>query len=170
MISPEAGPKYLRRKEENMPIISSYMNEKCRCGHTLYSHGYSGCDFCSCPRAIVPTLTDVSSDYRPGPQGDPTYLSLLDEMKDLHIRKNAGYSGDSPDRWANFRLSESLGVSPVLGVLVRMSDKWIRITNLIKNKDFDLVGEAIEDTLMDLAAYCLIAVCLLREGKKHENN
>ena len=27
--------------------------------------------------------------------GDPKYLQLLDEMKELHIRKNAGYSGNS---------------------------------------------------------------------------
>lgn len=95
--------------------------------------------------------------------GDPTYLKLLEEMKELHIKKNMGYSGDSVDRWANFRLSGAFGVSPFLGVMVRMSDKWIRITNLIKNPSFDKVGEAIEDTLMDLASYALIAICLRRE-------
>ena len=31
--------------------------------------------------------------------GDPKYLQLLEEMKDLHIKKNAGYSGDNLDRW-----------------------------------------------------------------------
>ena len=99
--------------------------------------------------------------------GDPNYLKLLDEMKELHVKKNKGYSGDSEDRWANFRLSEQFGVPAYLGALVRMSDKWIRITNLIKNPDFDQVGESITDTLMDLAAYCLIVICLLREmGEK----
>ena len=101
--------------------------------------------------------------------GDPTYLQLLEEMKSLHIRKNAGYSGDSHDRWANFRLAETFGVSSLLGVMVRMSDKWIRITNLVKNPSFDQVGEAIEDTLMDLASYALIAICILREGKKYND-
>lgn len=103
------------------------------------------------------------------PNGDPTYLQLLEEMKSLHIRKNAGYSGESPDRWANFRLAESFGVSTFLGVMVRMSDKWIRITNLVKNPSLDKVGEAIEDTLMDLASYSLIAVCILKEAKLKEN-
>jgi len=97
--------------------------------------------------------------------GDPTYLQLLEEMKSLHIRKNAGYSGESSDRWANFRLAESFGVSTFLGVMVRMSDKWIRITNLVKNPSLDKVGEAIEDTLMDLASYALIAICILKETK-----
>lgn len=91
------------------------------------------------------------------------YLDLLDEMKDLHIRKNAGYAGDSPDPWANFRMSEAFGVSSFLGVLVRMSDKYIRITNLVKSPKNEKVGENIKDTLFDLAAYALIAIAILEE-------
>lgn len=98
--------------------------------------------------------------------GNPAYLKLLEDMKDLHIKKNTGYSGDSNDDWANFRMSEALGIPAHMGALVRMSDKWIRITNLVKNPNFDQVGESIIDTLMDLAAYCLIVICLLRE-KRH---
>lgn len=92
------------------------------------------------------------------------YLQLLDEMKELHIRKNAGYAGDSPDPWANFRLSEAIGISPFKGILVRMSDKWIRITNLVKNPNNEKVGESIKDTLFDLAAYALIAIAVLEEN------
>ena len=98
--------------------------------------------------------------------GDPNYLELLEKMKQLHIAKNAGYSGDSSDRWANFRLSQAFGISPILGVMVRMSDKWIRIQNLLKNPDNEKVGESIKDTLMDLASYALIAICLLEEKSK----
>jgi len=98
-------------------------------------------------------------------QGDPQYLKLLDEMKTLHINKNAGYSGDSSDRWANFRLAEVVGVEAWRGAMIRMTDKWIRITNLIKNPSNEKVGESIEDTLMDLASYALIVICLLREKR-----
>ena len=101
-------------------------------------------------------------------KGDPNYLKLLDEMRSLHIAKNMGYSGESKDRWANFRMSEVFGVPDYLGALVRMSDKWVRITNLIKNPDLDKVGESVEDTLMDLASYCLIVICLLREKRNNE--
>jgi hypothetical protein len=98
---------------------------------------------------------------------DKRYLQLLDEMKDLHTRKNAGYAGkDNPDAWANFRMSEAFGVSAFKGCLVRMSDKYIRVTNLVKNPDNDQVGENVKDTLFDLAAYALIAVCLLEEQGK----
>jgi hypothetical protein len=97
--------------------------------------------------------------------GSPRYLQLLKEMESLHIAKNAGYAGaDNSDPWANFRMSEAFGVSPVLGVLVRMSDKYIRITNLIKDESNERVGESIKDTLKDLSAYALIAVCLIEES------
>lgn len=85
-------------------------------------------------------------------------------MKELHIKKNAGYAGEgNKDPWANFRLSESFGVSPILGCLVRMSDKFIRVQNLIKKPSNEQVGENIKDTLMDLASYALITICLMEE-------
>jgi hypothetical protein len=92
------------------------------------------------------------------------YIKLLEEAKDLHIRKNAGYSGaDNPDPWANFRMAEDFGVSAFRGCLVRMSDKYIRIKNLLKDPNNEQVGESIKDTLKDLSAYALIALCLLEE-------
>ena len=98
--------------------------------------------------------------------GDPQYLKLLDEMRELHLKKNAGYSGDNPDRWVNFRMAENFGVSAFLGCLVRMSDKFNRVQNLVKNPRNEQVGEAITDTLMDLASYALISICLLQEREK----
>ena len=92
------------------------------------------------------------------------YLSLLEGMRDLHIRKNAGYAGaTNPDPWANFRMSEDFDVSAFKGCLIRMTDKYIRVKNLVKSPENEQVGENIKDTLQDLAAYALIAVCLLEE-------
>lgn len=92
------------------------------------------------------------------------YKQLLDEAWDLHIRKNAGYAGaESPDPWANFRMSEAFNVSAFEGCMVRLTDKYIRVTNLMKSADNEQVGESIRDTLRDLSAYALIAVCLLDE-------
>lgn len=99
--------------------------------------------------------------------GSPRYLELLREAEDLHIAKNAGYAGaDNPDAFANFRMSEAFGVDPFRGALVRMSDKYIRVTNLVKDPNNDQVGESIIDTLKDLAAYALIAVCLYEEQNR----
>lgn len=95
--------------------------------------------------------------------GSAEYLELLQDMADLHRRKSAGYAGDSPDPWINFREASEFGVTAETGVLIRMSDKWSRIKSLSKNPANDKVGENLKDTLMDLAAYALIAICLINE-------
>lgn len=94
------------------------------------------------------------------------YLKLLDEMKQMHEQKNAGYSGESADSWSNFRKSELFGVTPFEGCMVRLSDKFTRIANLSRNPKLDMVGEKITDTLMDLASYALIGICLYNEQEK----
>lgn len=95
------------------------------------------------------------------------FLELLDQIRDTHIRKSAGYAGaNNPDTWANFRLSEDFGVPAFIGCLVRLSDKFKRVANLVKDSNNDQVGESIKDTLIDLASYCLIAICLFEETEK----
>lgn len=89
---------------------------------------------------------------------------IIQEMQELHSKKNAGYAGkDNPDPWANFRMAERIGLTAFQGCLTRWGDKVIRVENLVKNSENDQVGENLTDTLMDCAAYSLIAVCLLRE-------
>lgn len=103
------------------------------------------------------------------------FIELLHQMEELHRKKNAGYSGNSLDPFKNFRECEDIDVSAFRGCLVRMCDKWSRVKNLVKNPDNEQVGEAITDTLMDMAVYSLIAICLYEEqnqkkekGKKDE--
>lgn len=92
------------------------------------------------------------------------FFELLEEMKEMWLNKNAGYAGqDNPDPYANFRLSEWFGVPVTKGVMIRMSDKFKRLANLTKNPSNDKVGENIKDTLMDMAVYCIILICLLEE-------
>ena len=94
----------------------------------------------------------------------PDYWLLFDEIVSLHIRKNAGYAGvGCTDPWANFRMAQWFNVTAFTGCLIRMTDKFIRIVNLSKNPNADQVGEAITDTLQDLAVYCIIAMCLWEE-------
>jgi hypothetical protein len=93
-------------------------------------------------------------------------MELTDKMKDIHIRKNAGYAGDCEDPWANFRYSELFEVSAFKGCMIRLSDKFIRAANLIKNPDNEQVGEALTDTLLDLANYAIIAICLYFEEQE----
>ena len=94
------------------------------------------------------------------------YRELLDQAWDLHVRKNAGYAGaDNPDPWANFRMCEAFGIRAFDGCMVRLSDKYIRVTNLLRAPSNEQVGESLRDTLQDLAAYAYIGICLLDEER-----
>lgn len=96
--------------------------------------------------------------------GHPRFRKLLKEMQRIHETKNSDYSeADIP--LSNFRLSEKFGVEPYLGVLIRISDKYSRICQLVKNKK-SKVDEKIEDTLIDMANYCLLMVILYEERNK----
>jgi hypothetical protein len=92
------------------------------------------------------------------------YQKLFDDIILLHTKKNAGYAGvGATDPWANFRPAEWFDVSPLLGCLIRMGDKIIRVRNLNENPNADQVNESITDTLQDLAVYCIVAMCLTQE-------
>lgn len=91
---------------------------------------------------------------------------LAAQAAQIHVDKNAGYAGiGNPDPWANFRLATRFNISAYDGVLVRMSDKYIRLRNLRANPANDRIGESIVDTLVDLVAYALIAICLWEESR-----
>lgn len=92
--------------------------------------------------------------------GHPEYLKILDEMRSLHVRKAADY-GRGVDPLANVRASAEFGIPAWVGVMVRAGDKMHRIKSLIVNGS--LKNESVEDSLMDLAAYALIALVLYRE-------
>lgn len=92
--------------------------------------------------------------------GDPRFYALLEEIAELHSRKNHDYAPSS-EPLANFRMAEKLGVPGWKGVLVRMSDKWSRIQQLASGKTAK--NESLRDSLIDNAVYSLICVILLDE-------
>lgn len=81
--------------------------------------------------------------------------------------KNHDYAGDS-DALKNFRYSALVGVDMARGILVRMTDKLARISNLL-DKDPKVANESIADTLMDLINYTAILKAYL-EDKSEETN
>ena len=91
---------------------------------------------------------------------DP-YLDLLDELRELTLKKRAGYSPGA-DPFANFRQSTMFGVDPVKGILVRVMDKLSRVASLLESALNDMIGESIEDNLIDAGNYLLIAVAYRR--------
>jgi hypothetical protein len=93
-------------------------------------------------------------------RGDPRFLALLDDIEKLHADKQADY-GRSNDPFANVRASEEWGVSPWIGALIRATDKVRRLQTFATKSE--LINEGVEDSLMDLAVYALIALVLFRE-------
>lgn len=92
--------------------------------------------------------------------GDPRFHQLLREIAELHDRKQQDY-GRSGDPFANVRASEEWGIRPWVGALIRATDKMKRLQKAARGGK--LANESVEDSLMDLAVYALIALILYRE-------
>jgi hypothetical protein len=92
--------------------------------------------------------------------GHPGYLKILEEMRLLHEKKAADY-GSKADPFKNIRAATCLGIEPWKAALLRARDKWSRIEAYIENGS--LQNESLEDSLMDGAAYFLIALAMRRE-------
>lgn len=92
------------------------------------------------------------------------FKETLKKMEEIMLAKNHDYSGDvNPFR--NFEMVEHLGITSVEnGILVRMTDKITRISNLL-GKEGKVLDEKVEDTLLDLANYAVILKCYM-ESKK----
>jgi hypothetical protein len=96
------------------------------------------------------------------------FLARLDELYKMNVeisrKKNSDYAtGDDP--FKNFRLCEFIGVCSVeKGMLVRISDKLSRISNLLDTQA-EVSDETINDTLSDLANYAMIMRMYIENGK-----
>jgi len=95
--------------------------------------------------------------------GHPMFHELLEKMREIHNSKNADYGAGK--QLGNFEEAEDFGVSAFKGVLVRLSDKYSRIKSLCnrEGEEGEVKDESIEDTLIDLANYALIAIIVRRE-------
>ena len=93
---------------------------------------------------------------------EQTFLSALKEMAELHDRKNLDY-GTEEDPFANVRSSEEFGIPAWLGAIVRANDKMRRLKTFAKKRR--LANESVEDSLLDMANYAVIALVLYRQAE-----
>lgn len=101
------------------------------------------------------------------------YLKFAEEtmhkMLTISRKKNKDYTGGTTDPFANFSRVEPLGVcSTEQGFLVRITDKLCRIASFVKQGELEVKDESVQDTLMDMANYCILMLGYL-ESKKHDN-
>jgi hypothetical protein len=112
--------------------------------------------------------SDTYAEWQPSFQGDALrpgsaeFLAVLDELKQLHLRKTLDYGVDE-DALSNIRMSADIVNLPAwAGCVLRMMDKMHRLRAYFRRGKVEFDG--LEDTLKDIACYAVIAEVLRREG------
>jgi hypothetical protein len=97
------------------------------------------------------------------------YLAMFQEitaqMYETTKRKNSDYTGDLGDAFKNFTAVEQMtggAVTTEQGFFTRMMDKMMRFAGFVRNGTLQVQDEKIEDTILDMAVYCILFVCYRR--------
>lgn len=83
-----------------------------------------------------------------------SFKEISKEISDLYEKKNTAYGNSFADTY------KRLGI---ISAVTRLSDKYNRLCNLVTNSNIDDLGESLEDTLKDLAAYSIMTLIELRK-------
>lgn len=101
------------------------------------------------------------------------HKTLTDKMHEITCVKNADYSGSGDDPFSNFRqighIVQKDGIEEI-GFVTRMSDKMSRIGSFVSKGTLMVKDESVEDTLLDLANYCLLFIGYLRDKKERRGD
>lgn len=82
---------------------------------------------------------------------------IVEEMKDIHAKKNADYGNNFHKRYEKWGF---------LTALLRLSDKMERLENIYENDDIQVKDESVYDTLIDLANYAVMTAVEIRNNNK----
>lgn len=97
----------------------------------------------------------------PEPSNVSTFHRITAALASQYQRKNEAY-GDS--------FGKSVNKYGVISALTRMSDKWNRLESLLIDGNKNEVNdESVDDTLLDLATYCIMTVLATRSDDEIEN-
>lgn len=86
------------------------------------------------------------------------FKEIAIELGELYEAKNKCYNNSFGDTY------KKLGI---VSAVTRISDKYNRLCNLATNPDIDNLGESLEDTLKDMASYCIMTVMELKNEDKN---
>lgn len=85
-----------------------------------------------------------------------SFTDIAAYMCTLHEMKNSDYGNAFAVSFLQYEgLKDGAGLQYAVG---RMGDKMQRITNLAFKGNQKVKGESIKDTLIDMAAYCIMTV------------
>ena len=117
------------------------------CEHT---RGTEICTTCFYTNDSLPTNFATTEDY---------YIEVGRELAKIYHEKDKRY-GSSVEKGYNKRGLNSL--------LWRLEDKMNRLEHMVENPSVGDYGESIDDTLTDIANYCMIVLAIRR--KKGESS
>ncbi len=82
----------------------------------------------------------------------------MDGLHDVYVKKNADYGNSATDTYKRFGM---------IAYVVRLYDKMNRIESLTKSQGQGrlVLNESIEDTLLDMANYCIMAIMDLKDER-----
>lgn len=86
-----------------------------------------------------------------------TFASILRKMNTLYRCKNNDY-GNS--------FNQTMDKFGILSSVIRINDKVNRLNNLVDPTKQVQIKETIEDTLLDLANYCVMTLAYLKDEQK----
>lgn len=109
----------------------------------MRTHAWYECDKPEEHFKLISELNDVEK-----------FKQISAQICKLYEAKNAAYGN-------SFSVTfKKLGL---ISAVTRISDKYNRLCNLATNPDIDNLGESIDDTLRDMAAYCIMTLIELRK-------
>jgi len=112
--------------------------------------------------------TNFESSNPSAVQENPLLTSMSETFSSCYntaVKKNHDYGGSNNNPFANFLTSESItGVAAERGILVRLGDKFSRISTLL-DKPGMVADESVDDTIMDAINYLAILKALRAHRK-----
>lgn len=86
------------------------------------------------------------------------FEDILTKMNEIYRSKNSDYGNSFDETCDKF--------GPIAGV-VRITDKYNRIVQLLTKKSQQKVNESVQDTLLDMANYCILLMLWLNKNKDY---
>lgn len=91
------------------------------------------------------------------------YSQIVAHMENTFLRKNHDYGNSFHTTWKEF------GDKGIVTGVARISDKYHRLLNLSLGTE-PFVDESIDDTLMDMANYCIMTLMELEKDRSKNSD
>lgn len=109
----------------------------------------------------------------------PSYAMSLEELLKIHEetceagrqtmkKKNHDYTNGSTGIFDNFKASEVFSIHPVLGILMRTTDKFKRIETFVNKGTLAVEGEGVLDAIEDSINYLILIKGIILEEQKRK--